>query len=89
MGYETQRLYADVVGLKKVLLENHNLDVLLYLAKYNPDVRKEDLIQTFGQTTESGLEDMKRFHLVEEKKGWVSLTHEGIFQVDGLLTMIG
>ena len=87
MGYETQRLYVDAMSLKKVMLENHNIDILLYLAKYNPDVRKDELIRKFGETAEGGLEQMKGLHLVEERKGMVTLTNEGIFQVDGLLSM--
>ncbi len=69
MEYELQRLYLDAMSRKKVMLENHNLDMLLYLAKYNPDVKKEELIQKFGETAENGLEQMKGMHLVEEKKG--------------------
>ena len=87
MGYETQRLYVDAMSLKKVMLKNNNISILLYLAKYNPDVKKDDIIRHFGENSETGLEQMKGLHLIEEKKGVITLTNEGIFQVDGLLAL--
>lgn len=88
MGSENiKKMYVDAVNLKSVILQNNNLDILLYLAKYNPDVSRDEILEKFGAFSKDGLEALKTFHLVREENGLLSLTEEGIFQVDGLLSI--
>lgn len=87
MGQELKRIYADASNLKSVILQNNNIDVLLYLAKYNPKITKKDIIKNFGKESLDGLKALREFHLVKEEKGKLALTDEGIFQVQGLLTI--
>lgn len=86
---DINKLYVEVQDLRKVLLEDSNIDILLYLAKYNPKVSRKDLSERFGRSSLSGLRDLKRFHLVDEERGFLQLTTEGIFQVEGLMTLVG
>lgn len=88
MTSELEKKCAEAARLKQVLLENDNIGVLLYLAKYNPQVTRRVLAEKFGKTALKGLEDLKKFCLVAEKNRNLSLTPEGIFQVDGLLASV-
>ena len=88
MGDDLKRIYADASNLKSVILQNNNIDILLYLAKYNPKVTKKDLIKKFGNDSLEGLNSLKDFRLVREEDGSLTLTDEGIFQVEGLLTLV-
>ncbi|MFH1895378.1 MAG: hypothetical protein ABIJ74_02215 [archaeon] len=87
MGQELRRIHVDISNLKSVILQNNNIDVLLYLAKYNPKVTKKNIIKNFGKEALDGLKALKEFNLVQEEKGKLSLTDEGIFQVEGLLAI--
>ena len=87
MGEELKRIYVDASNLKSTLLQNKNIDILLYLAKYNPDVTEDEIKEKFGAESLEGLKALKNFHLVKEEKSNLSLTSEGIFQVEGLLTL--
>ncbi|MEK6954955.1 MAG: hypothetical protein AABX01_08130 [Candidatus Micrarchaeota archaeon] len=88
MGEELARFQNNATMLKKILLENNNIDILLYLAKYNPKVSRRHIEEKIGKDSLKGLEELKKCNLVVEDNKSVSLTQEGIFQVDGLLTLI-
>lgn len=81
-------LYYDASLLKNVILEYQNIDILLYLAKYNPKVTKEDIVKNFGEKSLEGLKDLEKYNLVKEEKEQFSLTNTGIFQVEGLMTLV-
>ncbi len=87
MGEELRRMHNIASSMKSTLLKNKNVDILLYLAKYNPKVTEEELAEKFGKPAVKGLRALIDIGLVEEKKGYLFLTNEGIFQVDGLLAM--
>jgi len=87
MSEQLQQLYHDANRLKRVLLENNNIGILLYLAKFNPNVTRKRLKNEFGKEALQGLDDLKRFELVTESEKSISLTPQGIFQVEGLLTL--
>jgi len=87
MGNELKQMHMAASSLKSTLLKNKNVDILLYLAKYNPKVTEEELAEKFGKPALKGLTALRDIGLVEERKGFLFLTNEGIFQVDGLLTM--
>ncbi|MCX6777618.1 MAG: hypothetical protein NT157_01915 [Candidatus Micrarchaeota archaeon] len=88
MGDEIPQICADSLDIKGVILQNKNVDILLYLAKYNPEIKEKDIIEKFGKESIRGLNALKRLDLVKEMKGYLFLTDDGIFQVDGLLTMV-
>lgn len=88
MSEDLKRLSVSASNLKNVILQNYNIDILLYLAKYNPKVTTEEIKEKFGEESLEGLKSLKEFHLVAEEKGILELTEEGIFQVDGLLTLV-
>lgn len=85
---ELKRIGLEASNLNHVLLRDRNMDVLLYLAKYNPNVTIDYIRRKLGEDSVAGLEDLKRFNLVIEEKGSLSLTEEGIFQGGGLLTLM-
>ncbi len=87
MGEDINRMHADASNLKSIILQNNNIDILLYLAKYNPNVTKKDIAQKFGDESRIGVEALKEANLVKEEDGSLTLTEEGIFQVEGLLTL--
>jgi len=87
MGEQLQKLYHDASRLKNVLLENNNIGVLLYLAKYNPHITRKDLRDRFGKEAMKGLEDLKRFELIAENDEKIMLSTQGIFQVEGLMAL--
>ncbi len=87
MGDELKRLYVDAAYLKNVILQNRNIDILLYLAKYNPEVKIADIIKNFGKESLEGLKALEGCNLVREESGQLTLTNEGIFQVDGMLSI--
>jgi len=87
MGAEIKKLYVDTINLRNAIMMDSNVDILLYLAKYNPNVTREDVMGKFGKGSDKGLELLKQFHLVKEENSQLYLTSEGIFQVEGLLTM--
>ena len=82
-----KKTYFEITRLKEIILENNNIDILLFLAKYNPNVPRKDILTNFGKESLSGLEDLKGAKLVVEVDSGLSLTDEGIFQVDGLLSI--
>lgn len=88
MGEEIKRLGIDSSTLKTILLENNNIDILLYLAKYNPKVTIKEIAKNFGKESVEGLMALIKFCLVKEEGKRLSLTEEGLFQVDGLLTLV-
>ena len=87
MGEETERLRVEASNMKTVLLQNNNIDILLYLAKYNPRVTAKDIAKKFGKRSLEGLKGLMCFNLVKEQNNNITLTEEGIFQVEGLLTL--
>ncbi|MBI5061764.1 MAG: hypothetical protein HZB67_05630 [Candidatus Aenigmarchaeota archaeon] len=88
MGEELTRIYADASKLKSIIMENNNIDILLYLAKYNPKVTKEAIKQNFGDESIKSLNLLKDVNLIQEDDDSITLTDEGIFQVEGLLTLV-
>ena len=88
MSEELKRLGADISNLKTILLQNNNIDILLYLAKYNPEVTTREIAEKFGKESLAGLESLMHFRLVTEEKERLLLTEEGIFHVEGLLTLV-
>ncbi len=84
---DLKQLLHDANRLKHVLLETNNVGILLYLAKYNPDVTRNEIIEKFGKESLRGLDDLLRIDLVTEDEKGLKLTSEGIFQVEGLITM--
>lgn len=88
MEEELERISLDVSHIKNVLLSNKNIDILLYLAKYNPDVSIDDIVKAFGKDSLKGLKELEKCNLLKEQNGQVTLTHEGIFQVEGLVSII-
>ena len=87
MSEELKRVYNDAINLKRIILENKNIDLLLYLAKYNPKITREDIAEKFGKEALQGLKDLEEVKLVKEEESRVLLTSEGIFQVEGLLSI--
>ena len=87
MGEDIKRLSAEASNLKTILLQNSNIDILLYLAKYNPNVTLKEIVKRFGIESENGVKSMKGFNLIKEENHNISLTEEGIFQVEGLITL--
>lgn len=87
MGERLKELYHSASALKNVILENNNIDILLFLAKYNPEITRKDVMDKFGDESMEGLKDLERFNLVKEQKEKLTLTEEGIFQVEGLLSV--
>ncbi|MCK5473939.1 MAG: hypothetical protein KAI53_00905 [Candidatus Aenigmarchaeota archaeon] len=87
MGDDLKKLCINASCLKAIILQNKNLDVLLYLAKYNPDVCISDLVEKFGTGIVDSLKDLEKYNLLTERNGQLTLTEEGIFQVDGLLAI--
>ena len=85
---EHEKIYSDVTRLKNVLLEDRNIDILLFLAKYNPNIMKRDIEKNFGRGSLKGLIDLEKCQLVREESGKLTLTSEGIFQVEGLITLV-
>ncbi len=87
MGEDITRLGINASNLKKILLQDNNIDILLYLAKYNPKITTEDISKNFGKESLEGLKALKEANLVNEEECHLTLTEEGIFQVEGLLTL--
>lgn len=87
MSEGLKKLYYSASNLKNVILENNNIDILLLLAKHNPRVTREYIIRDFGEESLEGLKDLERCNLVREEREGLTLTEEGIFQVEGLLSV--
>ena len=87
MSEELKRISTDISNLKTVMLQDKNIDILLYLAKYNPNITAGDIAEKFGKSSLRGLSALMNFCLVTKKKERIFLTKEGIFQVEGLLTL--
>ncbi|MAG17914.1 MAG: hypothetical protein CL944_00365 [Candidatus Diapherotrites archaeon] len=87
MGEDLKKLSLDAAKLKGIMLSGKNIDILLYLAKYNPKVTEEEIADKFGKKSLEGLKQLIDYDLVQEEKENLSLTNQGIFQVEGLLTL--
>lgn len=87
MGDDLRILYNNASTLKSVILQNKNIDILLYLAKYNPNIGVDDIVKNFGKEALKGLRALEKYNLVKEENGQLTLTNEGIFQVEGLLSI--
>ncbi|MBM3303868.1 MAG: hypothetical protein FJY76_02135 [Candidatus Aenigmarchaeota archaeon] len=87
MGENIKRLSVEASNMKTILLQNNNIDILLYLAKYNPNVTTKEIEEKFGKDSAEGLKGLMSFNLVKEENCNLTLTEEGIFQVEGLLTL--
>ena len=82
-----KQLLHEANRLKIVLLEDNNVGILLYWAKYTPDVSRDEIIEKFGKESLRGLDDLLRIDLITEDEKGLELTSEGIFQVEGLITL--
>ena len=87
MSEDLKQFYYNATNLKNIMLENNNIDILLFLAKYNPKTTKNDIIKNFGKESIKGLKHLEQCHLVTEEDNKITLTEEGIFQVEGLLSI--
>lgn len=87
MSETLKSMYLEANRLKAVVLEGDNLGILLYLAKYNPRVTREQIQEKFGKQSLKGLDELKRLEMVCESEHGISLTSQGIFQVEGLITL--
>jgi len=85
---EIKRMSVEASKLKSVILRNNNIDILLYLAKYNPTTTIKEIKERFGEESLKEIDLLKQSHLVREEKERLILTDEGIFQVEGLLTLV-
>lgn len=87
MSEELKRLSLDSSSFKALLLKDNVVDILLFLAKYNPRVTLKEVKEKFGEDSAKDVESLKRFNLIIEDEGTLTLTEEGIFQIEGLLTL--
>ncbi|MBL7160874.1 MAG: hypothetical protein ISS93_03435 [Candidatus Aenigmarchaeota archaeon] len=87
MGEDLKRLSVTASNLKTILLQSKNIDILLYLAKYNPDITTDEIQKMFGKSSIKGLKNLLGSHLISEENGSLHLTEDGIFQVEGLMTL--
>ena len=87
MGENLKSLYYTASKLKNIILESKNIEILLYLAKHNPRITKKDIIKNFGEDSLKGLKSLELCKLVKEEKDMLTLTEEGIFHVEGLLSI--
>jgi len=85
---DLKRLHSNATNLKTILLQNKNIDILLYLAKYNPKVTAKEIEENFGKDSLNGLKSLEEFHLVNQEKGFLTLTEQGLFHVEGLMTLV-
>lgn len=88
MGEDIKRMEVEMVKIKSAMLKNNNIDILLYLAKYNPKVTLKEVEGRFGKDTTAGLKALVDAGLVSEEGGGLSLTNSGLFQVEGLLALV-
>lgn len=88
MSRDLSKAASRASELKNVILENNNIDILLFLAKYNPKVTIDTIIENFGKESVKGLKNLEKLDLIVKKNKNLTLTEEGIFQVEGLLTMV-
>jgi len=87
MGEGLKKLFYSASNMKNTILENRNIDILLFLAKYNPRITRQDIVKNFGEESLDGLKHLEMCNLVREEGDKLSLTEEGIFQVDGLVSI--
>lgn len=85
---ELRKLSSDASCIKNAMLHGKNIDILLYLAKYNPTVTVKDIAKNFGKESMEGLKRLEECRLVREEKESLTLTNEGIFQIEGLLSLV-
>ncbi len=88
MSSELKTAYYAVARMKQLLLDNNNVDLLLFLAKYNPNVTRKRIETELGKDALKDLDSLKQFDLIVEDSKGITLTHEGIFQIDGLVSML-
>ena len=88
MGEEIKQMEIAAEKIKSAMLKNNNVDILLYLAKYNPKVTLREIEDKFGKSSADGLKTLIGAGLVLEEGGSLSLTNTGIFQIDGLLALV-
>lgn len=88
MSRDLSKAASRASELKNVILENNNIDILLFLAKYNPKVTIDTIMENFGKESVKGLKNLEKLDLIVKKNKNLTLTEEGIFQVEGLLTMV-
>ncbi|MBI4244797.1 MAG: hypothetical protein HY606_11965 [Planctomycetes bacterium] len=85
---DLKRLHSNAANLKTTLLQHKNIDILLYLAKYNPKVTTKEIEENFGKESLIGLKALEELYLVNEEKGFLTLTEQGLFHVEGLMTLV-
>ncbi len=64
---EEKRLGVYASRMKSIILQDNNIDILLYLAKYNPKVTLKDIEEKFGKESLDGLKGLKESGLVFEE----------------------
>lgn len=87
MGEEITKMYHEANTLKTLMLRDKAIEVLLFLAKYNPKTTEAEIKKCFGGEVIETLEDFKKYDLVRSEADCISLTEEGIFQVDWLVSL--
>ena len=85
---QLKALDSEVLCIKNAMLRGKGIDILLYLAKYNPGIPKKDIVEKFGKNSLGDLKELEDCKLVKESEEKLSLTNEGIFQVEGLLSIV-
>ncbi len=84
---ELKKISYDVLCIKHAMMKDDNTGILLFLAKYNPDITKDEIIEKFGTGATEGLKELINCNLVKEEDNKIFLTEEGIFQMAGLLAV--
>jgi hypothetical protein len=85
---EFQEIYIDSSLIINAINKDKNLDILLYLAKYNPKITIEDIIANFGEKSLKGLEMLISCNLVNKFDNKLTLSNEGIFHLDNLISLM-
>lgn len=85
---EIEDIIFNVSSRKNILSKNINIDILLYLAKYNPKVTVNTIIGVFGEKTLSNLRELESINMIKREEDNISLSNEGIFQLDNMIKEI-
>ena len=85
---DIKKLGSDASCIKNAMLQGKNIDILLYLAKYNPNVTLKDIAKNFGKDSLQGIKWLEECKLVREESEVLALTNEGIFQLEGLMSLV-
>ena len=88
MSDQMERNSLTFVNVKSLLIDDSAMGILLYLAKYNPDVSYQEILEKFGEESKDALAELKHFDMVSERNSLLSLTNYGLFQVEGFLNLL-